>query len=237
MIFGFGSNLLKDLSKIIKKDQIEGVKLYNLEKEFLNTFELYLKKENILFSDLDFINKYLVFNGNNIRIYYDNKLKDKKYYVIINTWSDLYKLTEFIKENLKHKFSFPTLTVIESQIIRLLNNLSSIYEELLEKIPNITTGNTWIESYNKIEVKYCIKEKSIKIIDAEKQFNIDKIKININSEGGITSILLNRSHPNADENNWFCLGSLKNKKLSVDTFLEIIERISHVNNNDCYWKI
>jgi hypothetical protein len=154
---------------------------------------------------------------------------------ILFEWIGLYDFVNvferFKDQNLKRK-----LFLVKCEIKKCLNHLSEQFSSVLSHFDNIAVDKDKIEFHKSIIPDKAYIGNILVNIPEEDRTEINKIEIFVDSSGLITSVRLNGLHPNADNNGWYCLGSLKFSPLTVDNIYKLIENIKCFHLSDCYWK-
>jgi hypothetical protein len=219
----------KSLSDKLKRFDLLEVKLSALNSEINQSFRFFQT------DDIEIIikkfNKYISIIKNNTII-----LVDKNEHILIfNDWSNLLKSIQFIKLRISSTLT-KNFDILERDILYFLNKIDKKYNKILLKFPDSVIDSSGITLFEKIEISHYYNDSGVFEFSKENKLIINKVKIYLEPNGKIAGIKLDKPHPNADKNNWYCLGTIKLKKISPDIINEIIQRIKICNLTDCYWK-
>lgn len=236
-IFGFGKSY--DLLSFIQK-QVDNGNLFEHRLPFMDI----LDSRNLIFykTDMYMKNKWLGFlthaddEDEIIRAYKSIIIiHQNKIITILFEWDGLYDLVHLF-ERFKDDSMNRKLFIVKYDIDKCMSYLSKRFSEVVDGVEGLVIKGEKIEIYNTIIPDKALIKNKVMIIPPKDRTNIEKIDIYVDPSCAITSVRLYGSHPNADNNGWYCLGDLKFLPLSVESINSLIEQIKCYQLRDCYWK-
>lgn len=164
-------------------------------------------------------------------------VEKEKLITILFEWSGLYDLLHFFNQRFIDEKSKRSLFIVHYDVDRAINNLSTKITEVLKYFKDMAIVGEQLILYRKIVPdKALIKKDKLVDIPEEDRVPINRLEINTDPFGSITSVKIDSKHPNADDSGWFCLGELKSIPLSVEAINRIICQMKCYHLMDCYWR-
>ncbi len=226
------------ISKILSSNYMFRFNMNSIFRELSNFYSFYKLSSSI---DKSYIlntipKKYIIYNSNElICICYNNKN-----IVIFIDWKGL---SQFYNNIISHKSFIKyysnediTLSMIKTDIDRILTNIENKYNDLCILYNNIIIKHSGIEIPVDIipEKIVCCYNSTVKDIDNSKSIKINRLKIEVDPFGYIISVRIDSKHPNCDKDGFYCLGNLKYSELNKDTIDIIIKSLSYYRLDDYY---
>lgn len=155
--------------------------------------------------------------------------------VILFNWSGLYDVVDAFKTDEMSETRKRNLFIVKFGIKQSLARFTEGFYSVLKDF-NVVLKNDDIELYEDIIPDKALYKNKIVDIPQDSHILISKLIIYADPQGCVTSMRLDKKHPNADEKGWYCMGDLKSVILSTNNMNTLISNIKCYRLDDCYWR-
>ena len=128
------------------------------------------------------------------------------------------------------------IRLLRFDIQKYLDKMIPYLDSIARMDRNITLNVMGVDLYEDIRPnKYRDDHGIPKILPREKAIPIKWISVLTDHNGNLSFVRLSDKHPNADKDNWYCLGGLKTLKLTYENLTILKENIKIYRLDECYW--